>query len=177
MALQFKCPSCDERFPVELTEVGNEKACPQCGAAAALPGNPLSDGYFLGDFEILGPLGAGRDGSLYLAREANTGMDVALRVPADELTGGAENTDAFLEQVAQLHAFEHPHVARILATGAIGEHCFYVMEYCGGGSLTPGRYVKHGGKPTTNLFLSMADRMGVQGLERFGDSTGRLENV
>ena len=29
----------------------------------------------------------------------------------------------------------------------------------------------------TNLFLSMADRMGVTGLERFGDSTGRLGNV
>jgi hypothetical protein len=47
----------------------------------------------------------------------------------------------------------------------------------GGGALTPGRFVKHGSKPTSNLFLSMADRMGVQGLERFGDSTGRLGNV
>ena len=47
----------------------------------------------------------------------------------------------------------------------------------GGGSLTPGRFVKHGAKPASNLFLSMADRMGVQGLERFGDSTGRLNNV
>ncbi|MEJ0090885.1 MAG: DUF1552 domain-containing protein [Limisphaerales bacterium] len=47
----------------------------------------------------------------------------------------------------------------------------------GGGTITPGRFVKHGGKPATNLFLSMADRMGVKNLERFGDSTGRLENV
>jgi Protein of unknown function (DUF1552) len=47
----------------------------------------------------------------------------------------------------------------------------------GGGSLTPGRYVKHGSKPATNLFLSLADRMGATGLERFGDSTGRLANV
>lgn len=47
----------------------------------------------------------------------------------------------------------------------------------GGGALTPGRFVKHGSKPTSNLFLSMADRMGIQGLERFGDSTGRLGNV
>ena len=29
----------------------------------------------------------------------------------------------------------------------------------------------------TNLFLSMADRVGVPNLERFGDSTGRLENL
>jgi hypothetical protein len=47
----------------------------------------------------------------------------------------------------------------------------------GGGSLKPGRFVKHGSKPATNLFLSLADRMGVTGLERFGDSTGRLTNV
>ncbi len=47
----------------------------------------------------------------------------------------------------------------------------------GGGTLTPGRYVKFGAKPVSNLFLSMADRMGLQGLERFGDSTGRLGGV
>ncbi len=47
----------------------------------------------------------------------------------------------------------------------------------GGGTLTPGRHVKHGSKPATNLYLSMADRMGVSGLDRFGDSTGRLENL
>ncbi len=47
----------------------------------------------------------------------------------------------------------------------------------GGGTLTPGRFVKHGSAPASNLFLSMADRMGIQGLERFGDSTGRLKNV
>jgi hypothetical protein len=47
----------------------------------------------------------------------------------------------------------------------------------GGGVLSPGRYVRHGSKPASNLFLSMADRMGVQGLERFGDSSGRLANV
>ena len=47
----------------------------------------------------------------------------------------------------------------------------------GGGALTPGRYVQHGSKPMTNLFLSMAEKMGAKNLERHGDSTGRLENV
>lgn len=44
----------------------------------------------------------------------------------------------------------------------------------GGGTLTPGRFVKHGGVPMSNLLLSLADRMGVQGVERLGDSTGRV---
>lgn len=47
----------------------------------------------------------------------------------------------------------------------------------GGGTLEAGRFVKHGSQPSTNLFLSMADRMGVKNLARFGDSTGRLNNI
>ncbi|MBI1842970.1 MAG: DUF1552 domain-containing protein [Verrucomicrobia bacterium] len=52
-----------------------------------------------------------------------------------------------------------------------------VLAGGGGGALTPGRFVKHGSRPAANLFLSLADRMGVQGVERFGDSTGRLANL
>lgn len=47
----------------------------------------------------------------------------------------------------------------------------------GGGSLTPGRFVRFGGVPMSNLLLSLADRMGVTDLERLGDSTGRLQSV
>ena len=47
----------------------------------------------------------------------------------------------------------------------------------GGGTLTPGRFMKVGSKPATNLFLSMADRLGMKGLERHGDSTGRVETI
>jgi len=52
-----------------------------------------------------------------------------------------------------------------------------VLAGAGGGTLTTGRLKKFGSKPTTNLFLSMADRLNIQGLERFGDSTGRLADV
>ncbi len=47
----------------------------------------------------------------------------------------------------------------------------------GGGQLTPGRNLKFGSVPATNLFLSMADKMGARDLERLGDSTGRLVGV
>jgi hypothetical protein len=47
----------------------------------------------------------------------------------------------------------------------------------GGGTLTPGRYVRVNSQPMCNLFLSMIDRMGVRGVDRFGDSTGRLEGL
>lgn len=47
----------------------------------------------------------------------------------------------------------------------------------GGGTLEAGRFVKHGSQPATNLFLSLADRMGAKKLARIGDSTGRLNNI
>ncbi len=47
----------------------------------------------------------------------------------------------------------------------------------GGGALHTGRYVKHGSKPMSNLFLSMAHTLGVRNLERFGDSTGALTDI
>ena len=47
----------------------------------------------------------------------------------------------------------------------------------GGGTLTPGRYVKHGGAPMCNLFLTLAERLGVSGVPRFGDSTDRLGDL
>ena len=52
-----------------------------------------------------------------------------------------------------------------------------LLAGAGGGTISPGRFVKHGGKPLTNLYLSMADRMGIKNLQSFGDATGRLENI
>jgi hypothetical protein len=47
----------------------------------------------------------------------------------------------------------------------------------GGGTLNGARYVRHGSKPMANLFLSLAERMGVSDLGRFGDSTAVLSDV
>jgi len=44
----------------------------------------------------------------------------------------------------------------------------------GGGTLRPGQHLNAGGRPMSDLFLSLADRMGVPSLERIGDSSGRL---
>jgi len=52
-----------------------------------------------------------------------------------------------------------------------------LLAGAGGGGLKPGRYLKTSAKPLTNLFLTMADRMGAQGIEKHGDSTGRLEAI
>jgi hypothetical protein len=52
-----------------------------------------------------------------------------------------------------------------------------VLAGTGGGTLTPGRLAKFGSVPMCNMFLSLADRMGARGIERLGDSTGRLDAI
>ncbi len=52
-----------------------------------------------------------------------------------------------------------------------------VLAGAGGGAFKPGRYVKADSTPITNLFLTMSDAMGAQGIESHGDSTGRLSVV
>ena len=50
-----------------------------------------------------------------------------------------------------------------------------LLAGAGGGTLQTGRYLKPEPAPLSNLLLSMADRMGATGIERHGDSTGRLK--
>jgi hypothetical protein len=52
-----------------------------------------------------------------------------------------------------------------------------ILAGAGGGTLTPGRHIRHSSVPAANMFLSMADRMGLGHLPRFGESTGRLSDV
>ncbi len=47
----------------------------------------------------------------------------------------------------------------------------------GGGMVNPGRYVKAGGQPMSNMFLTLADRLGVEGVASLGDSTGRFDGI
>ena len=52
-----------------------------------------------------------------------------------------------------------------------------ILAGAGGGSLSPGRFAKFGSVPMSNMLLSLADRMGAKGVERLGDSTGRLDSI
>ena len=53
----------------------------------------------------------------------------------------------------------------------------FVLAGGGGGTLSPGRYHKAGSRPMSDVFLSMVDRFGINGVDRFGDSTGRLDSI
>lgn len=52
-----------------------------------------------------------------------------------------------------------------------------VMAGAAGGTMETNRFVRANDVPMSNLFLSMINRMGVEGVQRFGDSDGQLNFV
>jgi hypothetical protein len=52
-----------------------------------------------------------------------------------------------------------------------------ILAGTAGGAFSAGRHVKFKSQPMSNLYLSMLDRMGVAGVPRLGDSTGRVEGI
>lgn len=52
-----------------------------------------------------------------------------------------------------------------------------VLAGAAGGQFRPGRHVRLGGQPMSNLFLTMSEKMGAADLQRIGDSTGAIRTV
>jgi hypothetical protein len=52
-----------------------------------------------------------------------------------------------------------------------------VLAGGGGGTLSPGRSLRYASTPVTNLYLGLAQRMGVEGVPRIGDSTGAIAGI
>lgn len=102
----------------------------------------------LGEYRILGVLGRGGMGSVYLAeREGAVEGRVAVKV----LSLGVSSPDAmarFRREAAVLQRLDHPGIARFLGTGiyasVLGPQPYLVMEAVGGETLTiaaaPGRF-------------------------------------
>jgi hypothetical protein len=52
-----------------------------------------------------------------------------------------------------------------------------VLAGGGGGTLKTGRFVKNTQMPMSNLYLGILDRLGIDGVEHFGDSTGKYGGI
>src|SRR6266508_4689929 len=83
----------------------------------------------LGRYRPLRPLGSGGSGSVWLARDERTGLDVALKIVPREGKAG-QRAEREAEAAARLR---HPGCLRAYAYGREGGHVYIAYEY------TPGR--------------------------------------
>jgi len=91
----------------------------------------------LGDFRLLGRLGAGAMGIVHLARQQSLDRLVALKVLTPELSPDPTARRRFRREIAALSRCDHPNVVKILASGedeARGVP-YYAMELVEGADL------------------------------------------
>lgn len=103
--------------------------------SAALPTTPQPRQFHLGMFEIGKPLGKGKFGRVYLARERATGFVCALKVlHKSELAAGKVEKQVRREIEIQSN-LAHPNVLRLYGHFHDSKRIFLILEFAGKGEL------------------------------------------
>ncbi|MEQ8768291.1 MAG: serine/threonine-protein kinase, partial [Planctomycetota bacterium] len=96
---------------------------------------PLAAGQALSFYEILGPLGAGGMGEVYLARDTRLEREVAIKVLPEEFADDEERLRRFEREAKTLASLNHPNVAGIHGIDQVDDTCFLAMELVSGEDL------------------------------------------
>ena len=97
---------------------------------AVSEGMPVCDRYL-----ALHQLGQGATGSVYLARELNSGVDVALKILLRSMTENHQVMERFAREAELLIHIDHPHIARAYAHGTSAGAPWMALELINGPSL------------------------------------------
>ena len=94
------------------------------------------DANRFGGYRILGKLGEGGMGVVYLAEQESLGRRVALKMLPRDLAEDAVALARFRREVAALSRCDHPHVVKVLTSGETRGVPYYAMEYVEGADLS-----------------------------------------
>jgi len=89
----------------------------------------------IGRFRILGRLGSGGFGIVFLAFDDELNRKVALKLARVGTLVSPEATRRFVKEARTAAQLDHPHIVPVFETGHDGEACFIVSAYCAGPSL------------------------------------------
>ena len=129
-------PSFDRQFPgvdSELRALFSGTGAVSGGPRGATP--PRNDGDWIDDYRLLGKLGEGGMGSVYLAIQESLDRHVALKVLPFQAAHDSVAAARFGREIRALSRCEHPHVVKILSSGEDKGSRFYAMEYVEGADL------------------------------------------
>jgi len=92
-------------------------------------------GQRLGDYEILGVLGAGGMGKVYKVRNVISDRVEAMKVLLANLASQKELADRFLREIKLLAALNHPNIASLYSALTLDNQLVMLMEYLDGVTL------------------------------------------
>ena len=109
-------------------------------------------GQKLGDYEILGILGAGGMGKVYKVRNTISDRVEAMKILLPDLAGQKDLADRFLREIKLLASLSHPNIAALRTALTLDNQLVMIMEYVNGvtlssrlqqGAIPPGQAVKY----------------------------------
>jgi eukaryotic-like serine/threonine-protein kinase len=116
-----------------------------------------SEGFFLGDCRILGVLGAGGMGKVYLAEQMRLGRQVAVKVLSSHRADDPSARARFLREARAAAELKHLNIVQIYDVGETRNTLYIIMELVRG--------------------LTLADRLKQQGPMSVAESTAVIRQV
>jgi hypothetical protein len=86
-------------------------------------------------YRVMGLLGQGGMGQVYLAEDEMLGRKVAIKTILPAVSGEGEGRARFLREARAMATVEHPHVVRVYSFGEAAGQAYFVMELVEGETL------------------------------------------
>ena len=105
------------------------------GSAAARGDMLFGPGHLIGDYEVIGHLGAGGMGSVYKVRHTISDRIEALKVLRTDISGGPELAERFLREIRLQAKLNHHNIASVHNAFRFEDQLVLVVEFIEGTSL------------------------------------------
>ena len=109
----------------------------------------LISGDKLGQYEIIGPIGAGGMGEVFRARDPRLGRDIAIKVLPAAMAQDPDRLARFQREARAVAALNHPHIVTIYSVEHAGDIHFLTMELVEGKPLD--RVIRASGLPVEQI--------------------------
>lgn len=166
--MEFSCPHCHISFQIEGLQ--QPKYCPFCRnslskedsssesqidtSSAFLLGNEAQDQvkFVIGPYQVIGDIGKGGMGEVFLAYDTNCGRKIALKRIRSDLSEHIQMHNRFLKEARITSQLTHPAIIPIYTIHSEDKSVYYTMPYVEGDTLkeilrVARRHEKKEGKP------------------------------
>lgn len=92
-------------------------------------------GTLLGDYEVLGPIGAGGMGTVYKVRNTLSDRIEALKILLPDLEAATHLEERFLREIRVLASLSHPNIASLHTAVRLNNQLLMLMEFVEGHSM------------------------------------------
>jgi eukaryotic-like serine/threonine-protein kinase len=86
-------------------------------------------------YTLLRKLGEGGFGEVYLARNVQTGEQVALKIMLPQVAANPRAVEMFQREIENTKALNHPNIVKLKDAGFADDNFFFTLEYCDGGNV------------------------------------------